>query len=214
MFKEIIRMCKTEETGLNEYELIFSEGICDISKITRINKISLVLESIKKKRKIDNVKMLRIFKNIDLAVNYMKKNLDSSRIKKRLNLVNSEIESQKAQFSIDLPDSSNFTSISFMLATISIALGVLNFMFSDIQKMLDQFSVDLNMEKSILSLIITTFMLFVVIHAFISSEKAKCRTKKYKKNIRYLTYLYLQLEDSLSSENSVNFNHVHIKTYN
>ena len=39
MLKEIIRMCNTEETGLNEYKLMFSEDICDISKITRINKL-------------------------------------------------------------------------------------------------------------------------------------------------------------------------------
>lgn len=214
MLKEIIRMCNTEETGLNEYKLIFSEDICDISKITRINKLSLVLESIKKKRKIDNLKMSKIFRNIDLAVNYMKQNLDSSNIKKHLNLVKSEKESQKAQFSIDLPDSSNFTILSFMLAIISIALSVLNFMFSDLQKMLDQVSNDLNMEKSILSLIISIIMLIVVIHAFIASEISNFRTKKYKKNIRYLTYLYLQLEESLSSENSVNIKELQIKTCN
>ena len=90
-------MNNKEEIGKKEYNLIFSGGICDISKITRINKISLFLEGIKKKRNIDKLKTFRIFDNIDLAVNYMKQNHDSSRIKKHLNLVNSEIESQKAQ---------------------------------------------------------------------------------------------------------------------
>ena len=132
MFKEIIKMLNTEEIGLKEYELIFSEGICDISKLNRENKIKKLLRLIRNKlsnKKVNDSERNFYYSKINQVVNYMRDNLKIEVIKNDISKVKASKENAQGNFDSNIQDGSLVSIMAFMITVLAIAVDIYQSIF-------------------------------------------------------------------------------------
>lgn len=188
-------MCNTEKTGLNEYNLIFSEGFCDISKLNRESKIKKLFSSIYNKvfarNKIKPSAMGYFYSKIDLAVYYMRKNLNSLDVKNDLSKVKSYKEYIKGKFDSNVQDGSLVSIIVFMLAVLSIVVDVFqNIFVTDKIKDNGNYIININFNITILYYLILLILIIVFIVLLTKQD-----IKYYSEQISYYTYLESELEN-------------------
>lgn len=188
-------MCNTEKTGLNEYNLIFSEGICDISKLNRESKIKKLFSSIYNKvfarNKIKPSAIESFYSKIDLAVYYMRDNLKIGVIKNDISKVKASIEYARGNFDSNIQDGSLVSIMAFMIAVLAIAVDIYQSIFViDTIKDKSYYLANINynikvLEYLVLIIIFTSFIVLI----------SKKDTKKYKEQIMYYTYLESELQN-------------------
>lgn len=200
-------MDKTKEIGLKEYTLIFSEGICDISKLNRESRIKKLFSSIYNKvfarKSIKPSAIESFYSKIDLAVYYMRDNLKIEVIKNDVSKVKASKEYAQGNFDSNIQDGSLVSIMAFMIAVLAIAVDIYQSIFViDTIKDKSHYAENINysikvLEYLVLMIIFTSFIVLI----------SKKDTKKYKEQIMYYTYLESELENLICDIERVSHTH-------
>lgn len=188
-------MCNTEEIGLNEYKLIFSEGICDISKLNRESRIKRLFSSMYNKifarNSIKPSVRGSFYSKINLVVYYMRKNYNSIDVKNDLSEVKSSKEYIKGKFDSNVQDGSLVSIIVFMLAVLSIVVDMFqNIFVTDKIEDNGNYIININFNITILNYLLLLILIIVFIVLLTKQD-----IKYYNEQISYYTYLESELEN-------------------
>lgn len=203
MFKEIIRVCRTEEIGLKEYKLIFSNGNCDISKLKIESKIEKLLRLIKNKlhnKKVnDSDETIFFYNKINQVVNYMRDNLKIEVIRNDLSKVKACKEYIMCKSHTDLQANSFISLMPLFLSILSIVVNIhQNIMtfnkFDNYSEVKDNIIYNIDFSINVLKI-----LLFIIIAIAVVVLLTKNDLKNYTNQIAYYTYFESELNNLISN---------------